>query len=256
MLPGVLFLSTTSSNFMNLAIDLGNTFAKAGFFDGDILSATISELVPAKLKELIEEKQPEQIIIGAVAKKEVVQEIVNAIPQKTNCLIADHTTPIPVNNLYETPATLGMDRLAAAIGANFLFPDDTCLVIDCGTCITFDIIDRQGYQGGAISPGLNMKFKALNTFTAHLPFLEANIQAPLVGKNTSGAIQSGVVNGTVAEIEDMIRKFSLEFSNLKTIICGGDANFFESKIKATIFVVPELVLIGLNRILLYNVSDK
>src|SRR5690606_39004433 len=131
-----------------------------------------------------------------------------------------------------------------------------CLVIDAGTCITFDLVDSQGYHGGTIAPGLQMKFKALNTFTARLPLLSTSASVQVLGRNTNEAIQSGVINGTIAEIEGMINQFSSEFSNLKTIICGGDAKFFESRIKATIFVIPELVLIGLNRILLYNVSNK
>jgi type III pantothenate kinase len=138
-----------------------------------------------------------------------------------------------------------------------MFPNSNILVIDAGTCITYDFIDKNGvYQGGAISPGINLKLKALNTFTQKLPLIEFKNEFVLIGQTTEESILSGVLNGTIAEIEGIIGYYSHSFSDLKTIICGGASNFFESKIKAPIFVVPELVLIGLNRILQYNVSKN
>jgi type III pantothenate kinase len=148
-----------------------------------------------------------------------------------------------------------MDRLAATIGANFLFPDFNCLVIDAGTCITCDYVDHEhNYRGGSISPGLAMKFQALHTFTQKLPLVEQPQQdVGLTGRNTIDAIRSGVLCGTVAELNGIIEAYSKKSSELIVLLCGGDAAFFETKLKGHIFVIPELVLIGLNRILNYNV---
>ena len=136
-----------------------------------------------------------------------------------------------------------------------MFPDTDCLVIDAGTCITMDFVDRdKNYRGGSIALGLEMKFRALHTFTQKLPLLQRPPAAvPLAGRNTAGAIQSGVLNGTVAELNGLISAYRSTSPDLVVVLCGGDAAFFETNLKAPIFVVPELVLIGLNRILNYNV---
>lgn len=165
-------------------------------------------------------------------------------------------TPVPVTNNYGTPQTLGMDRLAAVVGASFSFSERDCLIIDAGTCITFDFVDRDAiYYGGSISPGLAMKFKALHTFTSKLPLVEQieKGETPLIGRNTIECLQSGVSNGTLAEVDGLITEYKQQSPDLIVIGCGGDASFFEKNLKARIFVVPDLVLIGLNRILNYNV---
>jgi type III pantothenate kinase len=150
-----------------------------------------------------------------------------------------------------------MDRLAAVAGAHELYPHQNMLVIDAGSCITYDIVDRHGnYFGGNISPGLRMKLKALNTFTAKLPLIELHDPESFIGIDTASSILSGVVFGTVSEIEGLISLYRKKFADLQVILCGGDAAFFESKIKQHIFVVPQLVLIGLNSILEHNVSKK
>jgi type III pantothenate kinase len=148
-----------------------------------------------------------------------------------------------------------MDRLAAVVGASFLFPDSDCLVIDAGTCITYDYVDReQNYQGGSIALGLEMKFKALHTFTQKLPLVQqTRAEVPLTGRNTVDAIRSGVLHGSVAELNGIIKAYTKIAPKLVVVLCGGDAAFFETNLKGRIFVVPELVLIGLNRILNYNV---
>jgi type III pantothenate kinase len=169
--------------------------------------------------------------------------------------VLDYRLPVPVTNGYATPETLGMDRLAAVVGATALHPGRPCLVVDLGTCITYDLVDAAGYyHGGGISPGLRMRFRAMHTFTARLPLIEPEPHAALIGTSTRTAMQSGVVNGLVAELEGMMSRYGAQFPPLTTILCGGDALFFETQLKGIIFVVPELVLLGLNRILLYNVS--
>lgn len=239
---------------MNIAVDLGNSFAKAACFEGDEMINKPLKVTPEELIELIKKNNPEQIIFGSVGGD--LNQILGKISPAIRCLVADHTLRFPIKNFYKTPETLGIDRLAGVIAAQHLYPNSNCLVIDIGTCITYDLLDRLGgYHGGSISPGLFMKFKALHTFTVKLPFVEAVDNPPLIGKDTRESIQSGVISGTLLEIEGFINKFGIDFPNLNTIICGGDAKFFESKIKAPIFVVPELVLIGLNRILQYNASS-
>lgn len=238
---------------MNLAIDIGNSLVKAAWFDGDELRELLSPIEESALVELTKEK-PENTIISAVGK--YPKTVIEAFSRVSNVMVADHTLMYPIKNLYASPTTLGIDRLAGAVGAHHLFPNECCLVIDLGTCITYDFIDEQGnYYGGGISPGVNMKFKALHTFTEKLPFVQAGADEPLlIGYDTERSIKSGVLWGTVYEIEGMISAYAKKKSKLKTIICGGDTKFFESKIKAPIFVAPELVLLGLNRILQHNVS--
>jgi type III pantothenate kinase len=164
---------------------------------------------------------------------------------------------VPVKNNYSTPHTLGMDRLAGVVGAFQLYPGTNCLVVDAGTTITCDFLDEEGhYQGGSITPGIDMRFKSLSEYTDKLPLVESDWDSPpFIGNNTEGSIRSGVLNGVVSEIEGIIRRYDHKFSNLKVIICGGDAQYFESRLKDSIFA-PHLVLIGLNSILMYHVQNK
>lgn len=238
---------------MNLVIDIGNSLVKAAWFDGDELKELLSPIEEPELLSLVA-KKPKNTIIGAVGRN--LQSVIEAFSGVSHVMVADHTLKYPIKNQYATPATLGIDRLAGVVAAHHLFPKENCLVIDIGTCITYDFLDCQSnYYGGGISPGANMKFKALHTFTAKLPFVQAGTEEPpLVGPNTEQSIRSGVLWGTVYEIEGMIAAYAKKYPNLKTIICGGNTKFFESKIKAPIFVAPELVLLGLNRILQHNVS--
>ncbi len=165
-------------------------------------------------------------------------------------------TLLPINKNYETPETLGSDRIAGAVGANFLFPNQNCLIIDMGTAIKYDYVSADGtFQGGIISPGKRIRFEALHTFTKRLPLVEATEIPDLIGKSTITCIQSGVVNGIIAEVNGMIENYK-NLGDCQVILCGGDAPFFESRIKKPTFANSNLVLIGLNRILQYNVEQK
>ena len=162
---------------------------------------------------------------------------------------------LPIQNLYSTPETLGVDRIAAVCGAQTTFPNEKCLVIDMGSCITYDYLNEKGeYHGGSISPGLNMRFKAVHTFTAKLPLVKPLADPALIGTTTASNIQSGVINGLTEEIKGIISLYQHKFGNIRVILCGGDAHFFENKLKGVIFAIPELVLIGLNSILSHNVN--
>ncbi|MDO1448285.1 type III pantothenate kinase [Rhodocytophaga aerolata] len=239
---------------MNIAIDIGNTSLKAGLFEKSALKEVYRGLSINTLPEFVQKLGVANCIISSVSQD--AQPLYQQLqPYTQKVLILDHQLPLPLINEYETPQTLGKDRLAAVAGATAVHPNTDCLVIDMGTCITYDIIKADGhYLGGSISPGLRMRFKALHTFTARLPLIEPVQEAGLTGKNTYDAILSGVIYGMTAEIEGIISKYQTIFPKLDVIFCGGDANFFESKIKQRIFVIPELVLIGLNRILEHNVS--
>jgi type III pantothenate kinase len=238
---------------MNLAIDVGNTLIKAGIFDQGKLISFYSELSEADLLEVIQSRTLEYAIISSVGK---INDMDLRSYDFKKVINLDNTTKLPLTNLYKTPQTLGVDRIAGAVGGMTLFPCTDRLVIDAGTCITYDFTDKENhYLGGGISPGIDIRFKALNTFTEKLPLINRSKEALLIGGNTEESILSGVLNGVIEEVNGIINQYKNKYPDLKIIICGGDSSFFESKIKESIFAIPELVLIGLNRILEYNVSE-
>lgn len=238
---------------MNLAIDVGNTFIKAGIFENGKLTSFHSGMMVEDLKSLAANVHPEHIIVSSVDQDP--EEIFALFPGIRQKRTLSYSTSMPLKNLYKTPHTLGMDRIAGAVGGIALFPGENRLVIDAGTCITYDFTDEKDqYHGGAISPGIDIRFKALNTFTKKLPLVERSEISPLTGSDTKECILSGVQNGVIFEVKGIIDQYREKYPEIKIIICGGDSSFFESKIKQSIFAVPELVLIGLNRILEYNVS--
>ncbi|WP_299458461.1 type III pantothenate kinase [uncultured Microscilla sp.] len=241
---------------LNLCIDLGNTTGKAAFFRQQKMLEYHEQLSEKSILHLVQKEQPHYIIISSVRSN--LDNLLDQLKQYSKVVVLDSTLPVPMINHYETPHTLGTDRIAGVVGARVLYPQDSCLVIDAGTCITYDFIDQQNnYFGGSISLGLQMRFKALHHYTDRLPLIEAATTRPaLVGTSTPKAMLSGVINGLVAEIEGVIAGYSEIFGNFAPILCGGDAAFFESKIKESIFVASNLILIGLNRILIYNVENK
>lgn len=241
----------------NLVVDIGNSFAKAGLFTAGHLEQTYHHLSPEAVLEMIKQKEFDALLVSSVAAEPSgIREIVDTHP---HYFLLNTSTLLPFQNQYQTPQTLGTDRVAAIAGAISLFPRQAVLAIDAGTCITYDIADKQGnYYGGSISPGLQMRGKAMHTFTARLPLVniaQKDIeQSPLVGYNTHTALQSGILYGTLAEITQMIRMYADKFGDLKVIICGGDASLLTKGIHVAHTFVPELNLIGLNRILEHNVS--
>lgn len=238
---------------MNVAVDNGNSAAKVGIFDHQNLAEKHAFDSQEKLENFLRKISADHIIVSSVQTHP--KKIIQWIRPKGKKFILDHKLPLPVNNLYKTPQTLGVDRLAGVCGAQVVFPFQNCLVIDSGTCITYDFLDKAGnFHGGGISPGIHMRFKAMNTFTARLPLIKPADQAPLIGDSTETCMQSGVMNGVIAEVDGIILQYQMKFEDLRVILCGGDAGVFENKLKASIFASPELVLIGLNSILIYNVN--
>jgi len=174
------------------------------------------------------------------------------------CIELNHSTPIPLDNKYTTPDTLGYDRIATAVGAYTICPGKNVLVIDAGTAITYDIVTARGeFLGGNISQGVDIRFKSLNKYTTRLPHLERPEGIPpLVGSSTREAIQSGIINGLLFEMDGFIGAIRELYPKLQVVLTGGDAKYFVGKLKSSIFVDPNLNLIGLNRILEHNAERE
>jgi type III pantothenate kinase len=163
---------------------------------------------------------------------------------------------MPFKNLYGTPKTLGVDRLALVSAASAQFSGKDVLVIDAGTCITYDFITKENsYLGGAISPGLRMRYQALNNLTAHLPLLDTKRPDHFIGQSTEQAIHSGVVFGVLNEMEGVIEAYKEKYSDLTVILTGGDANFLSKQLKSSIFANSNFLLEGLNHILQFNSTE-
>ena len=169
------------------------------------------------------------------------------------CLELDENTPLPVKNGYETPGTLGKDRLCAAIGAYSLYGGKPLLVIDAGTAITIDMVNENGkFMGGCISPGFRMRANSLNTFTGRLPLVELSYLPPFPPTNTEAALNAGIINGVIFETEGYIQRCREIFPDISIVVTGGDTVFFEKYLNCRIFAEPHLVLYGLHRILQHN----
>jgi len=237
-----------------LTIDFGNTLQKLAVFDGKnlILKEIFQDLNTAALIRFVEKNGPFYgIILSSVSNHPSALE--KFLSQSGKFIMLDSQIPVPVRNLYETPESLGKDRIAAVTGAWSLFPGRNVLAIDAGTCITYDLLTKNGeYLGGGISPGIRMRFQALHTFTGKLPLIEPGAFDELIGRSTEESLLSGVYNGVAAEIRGLILLYQEKFDELIVIITGGDHQFLHNKLKISIFAVPDLVLLGLNEIFDYN----
>jgi type III pantothenate kinase len=237
---------------MNLAIDNGNTRIKAAIFSGTKLQEKFLFDTSQQLRSFLEKEEFENCIVSSVSQStEEVLEWIRCRGKKLSLSVHLH---LPITILYGTPDTLGVDRIAAVCGAGQVFPRQHCLVVDAGTCINYEFLDDlSNYHGGSISPGILMRFEAMHKFTARLPLLTEISKTDLVGNSTESCIKSGVINGVLAEADGIIAQYKEKFPGLGVILCGGDAPFFENNLKHPIFAAPDLVLQGLNRILLHNV---
>jgi type III pantothenate kinase len=234
---------------MLASIDIGNSQVKIGLFKEDELLKAENVETSSILKYLRENDVSNLIISSVTEDNSVITELVK---DYKNLLELKSDTPVPLKIDYETPNTLGIDRVAAAVGAinNFQGP---LVVVDAGSCITCDLIDEKNiFRGGTISPGLQMRLQAMHTFTFKLPLLKLATPKQLIGRSTDDAMLSGVVNGSRQEITGIIGEYQKKHPDLMVIICGGDANYFDKIIEFNIFVLPNLVLEGLNAILRFN----
>jgi type III pantothenate kinase len=236
---------------LELTIDIGNTRVKAATFLNDEVQQLYFFDFENKAKwQVIKNLNPSSVIMSSVKGHSF------SFPHRWSnirCLNFDHNTNIPIVNKYATPVTLGLDRLASAVGAFHLFPTKNVMIIDCGTCITYDILNRDGdFIGGSISPGLKMRYRSLHQNTGSLPEIEHKEFPHLTGNSTESSILSGVQNGIIFEINGFIAAYQEQYSNLQVVLCGGDTTHFANRLKNEIFAAPNLVLLGLHQILKYN----
>lgn len=241
---------------MNLIIDIGNTVAKLAVFDGDELIEVLrgSNHSLDCMRILCNKYKIDRCIIASVITlSNTIKRQLAAVTFPV--LELNYKTPAPVTNNYKTPETLGMDRLAAVVGANYIKPQRNLLVIDAGTALTFEFIDEKAqYWGGNISPGIYTRFKALSACCDKLPLIEKNGETPEFGFNTETAIRTGVIKGIEFEIAGYISQMQKKYPDLLVFLTGGDKFSFDTNLKSIIFADRFLVLKGLNRILNYNVK--
>ena len=237
---------------MKLIIDIGNTTVKTALFEDKqlITSSVLSDCSLQNMVDFVGKHIVSSAIISSV--KELNVEVEKII-QHFNALFLDEKTPLPITIDYETPNTLGKDRIAAVVGASALFPKQDVLVFDAGTCLTIDFISKDKiYKGGRISPGIEMRYKALHQFTGKLPLCEFSERSMFMGKDTESSIISGVQQGILAEVQEIIKVYKMENKEVIIAVTGGDCFFFEKELKSSIFANPFLVMEGLNEILDYN----
>ena len=241
---------------MNLCIDCGNSSTKVGIFNQDDLIEmfTYESLEIVYAKELLEKYNIDSCILSSVVSDNSI--IIDYLAKSLHYFIElSHKTELPIHNQYSTPETMGLDRLAAIIGATFLKPESDILVIDAGTAITYDFIDsHQIYWGGNIAPGLNLRLKSLHEYTQKLPLVQPEIISQFLGNSTKSAMLSGAVYGIIFEINGYINELKIKYPQLSVFLTGGSTFYFDNKLKSAIFAEKNLVLIGLNRILNYNVQ--
>ena len=239
---------------MLITIDVGNSRIKVAVFEQNTqIELFIFEPKEAQKKiENILKKYPKAThsIISSVGKLDT--SVLKYLQTHTNLRIISHETNFPFNNQYATPRTLGIDRMVVAAGAVLEYPKQNRLVIDAGTCITYDYIDQKdNYLGGAISPGVKIRYKSLNDYTHKLPLLEKKEIEDVIGNSTENAIHSGVINGVCFEIEGFISRYSLKNQDLTIILTGGDADFLAKRLKSTIFANSNFLLKSLNLLSIY-----
>jgi type III pantothenate kinase len=236
----------------NLVVDIGNTFTKIAIFkDDDLLKVEQYQHTGIDIESFLAGHSINRVMISSVkTQQEPWQPELEAKYQVT---YFNSSISAGVINHYKTPQTLGADRFAAVIGANYLYPGKSNIIISGGTCITYDHVDAgANYFGGSISPGLNMRYKAVNHYTAALPLIEANENfTETYGIDTKTAILSGVQNGIKYELTGFIEQYIKTNKEYNIILCGGDSIFFDTLLKNSIFapyikIEPYLVLKGLN----------
>jgi type III pantothenate kinase len=238
---------------MVIAIDFGNTRTKIGVFYQQklVFQDAFDNVATVKDFEKI-------FLLFADINVVIISSVINISAavqkyfqsKKIKITYLSNQTKLPIKNKYKTPETLGNDRLAVSCGAVSIFKNTNILVINCGTCITYDFINnKHEYLGGNISLGIDMRLNALHHFTKKLPLIKKNNALTLIGSNTETCINTGVINGAIAEIEGIIKNYKKQYSSLKIVVTGGDADFLAMHIKYRIFVVHHLTLIGLNSII-------
>ena len=243
---------------MILVIDVGNTRIKGAVFeDNTLLECFVfeqSELQKSIQSILKSYKNIVQLVISSVGTVEKQLFLDFELELKVHFI--SHNDLFPFVNTYDTPHTLGIDRLVLSAGATLMFPSKNRLVIDAGTCITYDFIDdKNNYLGGAISPGLRLRYEALHNYTAKLPLLRIENPKTIIGKSTVESIHSGVVNGLANEMDGFINQYKSIYSNFIIILTGGDAEFLAKRLKNTIFANSNFLLESMNQTYQYKIKN-
>ena len=252
---------------MNLCIDQGNSRTKVALMtdEGKMINHFIyKSFSSSDVERLFDLYDITDSIISSVV--DIEAAVVNTLHRRSqHFVLFDHNTPVPIINRYDTPQTLGLDRLAAAVGAKSLCPDENLLIIDAGSAITYDFVTEKGeYIGGNIAPGIKMRFTILQRMTKKLPLVDAeeNELIPLFGKNTRDAIAAGVIRGIAYEVKGYMRTVREKMSHYQTFITGGHAQYILNNVRTSrnekreLHYERNLVLIGLNTILVFNKSEK
>ena len=243
---------------MILTVDIGNTRIKGAVFE----QYTLVEFFVFEVEELrkkienILKKYPnlKHLVVSSVGNLE--KELFLAFESKLKVHFVSHKDTFPFINKYATPTTLGIDRMVLAAGATLQFPGQNRLVIDAGTCVTYDCVDADdNYLGGAISPGIRLRYESLHNYTAKLPLLTMGNPKTFIGDSTVNAIHSGVVNGLVYEIDGFIEEFKAKYSKFIIILTGGDADFLAKRLKNTIFANSNFLLESLNQTFQYTINN-
>lgn len=242
---------------LNLCIDWGNTNVKAGLFEkGKLIESYNYPVAEAhsRIIDLIDERKPSYAIISSVSSQSAETE--NVVSGSVQRFVKmDDRTPTPVMNAYSSD-NVGVDRLAMAVGANSENPDKNNLVVCLGTCITYNFVQNtRTFRGGAISPGLNMRLKAMHEFTDKLPQVNLEGETLLLGYDTDTCMRSGAVFGIISEVDGMVSEFAAKYNDFNAVLTGGDMRYFEGKLKCEIFADPDVILKGLNIILKHNVPQ-
>ena len=237
----------------HLVLDVGNTHVKYGYFVSDALQKTgvCTDWTTLQWNTFFKANPTESILVGGDGSQ--TKHLVAKFSNASKIIFIDSTINYPFTSDYDNLDSLGIDRRALLAGALLKFPDTPALIIDAGSCITYDFMDENGHHiGGAISPGRAMRYHAMHLFTEKLPHLNPTEIIPAIGKSTKTSMELGVESGVIAEIQSHIDAFSHSHGNFTIILTGGDANFLNKKIKNTIFAVSDLTLIGLYHLLMFN----
>ena len=244
---------------LKLILDIGNTRTKLAVFAGsELKDLFVTENFSVELLTKVVKKHPGICSAMLSAVKDYPKETDDFLRTAFYFIKLDSQTPLPVKILYKSPQTLGNDRIAIAAASWALFPGQNVLAIDAGTTITYDFVNKNGeYLGGGISPGIRMRLKSLHTFTGKLPLIKQVFHAvDLIGNDTQSSILSGVLQGTLKEVDGIISAYKTQYTGLKTVLSGGDEKYFDKRLKNNIFASPNFVLKGLKEILDFNQEKK
>jgi type III pantothenate kinase len=242
---------------INLIVDIGNSRTKCYVFNDDesIAGYSFQSLTAVRLKKILSGHKVQNSILSSVIKTKT--SLITVLKKNSRFILLNHQTSLPLKNRYRTKETLGNDRIANAAGAIKIFPSRNCLVIDAGTCVKYDFVNAKGeYLGGAISPGLQMRYRSLHDYTSALPLLRPSVHVTFTGTDTEGSITSGVQQGILNEMEGYIRLYNKKYRGLKVILTGGDADRFAHLLNFRIFAAPQLTATGLNEILQHHLTKK